>query len=324
MTKHIVLAWTLILSLGALSACGQQTIPNPQGNQTQNQSWQTTSNNTQNVALPGSKLPDSGFASAPVVAPPSYGDRPTNPGQSPPPPTLPNGLPALSPLKGVNVDTLFAENISNDDRRFERLENAVIDIRKEFEVMKPAIVRLVAVEEDIQQMIEQLELMASQARQPSPTPVQTQPMELRSQTPPQVPAQPQTQAAQPVQVQSPSMAYQPAGNASTNVMNLRTGIHSDKVRLVMDITRKTPYSVDLDTAENILLIEMPQASWSGMRMKNFGSKTPVISSYSAESINNGQGTRIIVPLKQSTRILKEHILPPNGAGNFRFYVDLAR
>jgi len=52
---------------------------------------------------------------------------------------LPNGLPALKPLKGVNVDTLFAENIKSTDRRFDRLENAVVDMRREFEAVKPAI-----------------------------------------------------------------------------------------------------------------------------------------------------------------------------------------
>lgn len=98
-------------------------------------------------------------AGAKLIMPPGMDGRPLKPGQSESA-TLPNGLPALQPLKGVKVDELFTRKITDTDERFDRLENAVLDMRREFEAVKPAIVRLVAVEEDIQKLVEQLETMA--------------------------------------------------------------------------------------------------------------------------------------------------------------------
>ncbi len=330
MTKHVVLRLPLILSLWVLTACSQQAIPNPSANSP----GQQTSNNTQTPAVPGEKASSEGFLSAPIVAPPSFGNRPPKPGEMPRAETLPNGLPALKPLKGVNVDTLFSENITNTDRRFERLENAVVDMRREFETVKPAIVRLVAVEEDIQQMIEQLEAIAS-APPPTPAPVYQPPIE-----PPQNLVKTDLQAPQTsnthienrgaIQATEPKpMPEKPATMAPTAVKsgpmvkNLRTGLHKDRVRLVLDMSTKTPYTVDLDSSENILVIELPAAGWAGTRSKTYGSKEPVLASYNVENINNGAGTRIIIPLKRASKVVKSALLPPGVTPNYRMYVDLS-
>ncbi|MFK7840156.1 MAG: hypothetical protein AB8B83_07465 [Bdellovibrionales bacterium] len=314
MTKNILLCCLAIIPLLAVTACSQQNIPNSTA--------ANTSNNTQNTsAVPGGNTNNQGFSSKPVVAPPNYDQRPLKPGELPTPQTLPNGLPALKPLKGVNVDELFAKNISNPDQRFDRLENAVTDMRREFETIKPAIIRLVAVEEDIQNMVEQLEVIASQDVAPRPTAANARPIPIQ----PSLNAQDRTpppQAATP----KPSQITQQTSNTQSGpvVKNLRTGIHSNKVRLVLDMSRKTPYSVDLDSSENILVIELPQAGWIGTTRKSFSNKEPLLASYSVEKINNNQGVRIIIPLKQSTSILKQAVLPPGSNPNFRMYVDLSR
>jgi len=318
MTKHVVLSLTLILSLGAIAACGQQTIPN-------SSSQQQTSNNTQSTAVPGARSANGGFLNAPVVAPPSFNNRPPKPGEMPQAEKLPNGLPALKPLKGVNVDTLFSENISSSDKRFDRLENAVVDMRREFEAVKPAIVRLVAVEEDIQQMVEQLEAMAS-APSPTPAPIVQQPISTSQQLTPTDLQAPQTsngaiQAAEPKPMPAEPMPI--TNNGGPTVKNLRTGRHNNKIRLVLDMSAKTPYTVDLDSSENILVIELSEAGWSGATTKTFGSKEPILASYSVDSINNGKGTRIIIPLKKSSSVLKTALLPPGVTPNYRMYVDLS-
>ena len=89
------------------------------------------------------------------------------------------------------------------------------------------------------------------------------------------------------------------------------------------MSAKTPYTVDLDTSENILLIELPQAGWNDAPSKTFGANEALLASYNVEAINNGQGTRIVIPLKKSSSILAQEILPPNGTPNFRLYIDLA-
>lgn len=315
-----MLCLTLILSLGAMTACGRQIIPNS--------SSQQTSNNTQSTAVPGAKTSSDGFLSAPIVAPPSYGDRPLKPGELPRAETLPNGLPALKPLKGVNVDKLFSENISNSGQRFDRLENAVVDMRREFEAVKPAIVRLVAVEEDIQNMVEQLEIMARQEQQARSAPIHREqigapqsltPTDLTS---PSSSGVSQVMEPKPAPAPTATVYSPPMSSHGQTVKNLRTGRHSNKIRLVLDMSSKTPYNVDLDSSENLLVIELPEAGWSGATSKTFSSKAPLLASYSVEPMNGSNGTRIIIALKKSTAILTKDLLPPGATPNYRMYIDL--
>lgn len=90
------------------------------------------------------------------IMPPSLADRPLQPGQSGTAYT-PDGMPALMPSKGVNADMLFADRVSGDEARFKRLENAVVDLRREFDAVRPAIVRLTAVESDMEELVMQLQ-----------------------------------------------------------------------------------------------------------------------------------------------------------------------
>jgi hypothetical protein len=92
-----------------------------------------------------------------VPAPPGSADRPLEPGQSGAQ-YLPNGLPVL-PARGINAEMLFAEKISDTDDRFRRLENAVTDLRREVNAAMPAIVRLSAVEQDMQELLGQLQTL---------------------------------------------------------------------------------------------------------------------------------------------------------------------
>ncbi len=327
-----------------VTACSQQIIPDFSSSDSSESASQEAASSASNE----------GFSS-PIVAPPSYDNRPAEPGQTPAQETMPNGLPALKPLKGVNVSTLFSENITDTNQRFRRLENAVLDLRKEFEVMKPAIVRLVAVEGDIQALVQQLEVMVQQdaagpAAQPT-TLAQTQVSEFEdpqsagnmptslvpgdevepeaseeSEAQPQAPP-PQAEpppAAIPKVATSPPAAPPPADTSGGPVVqNLRTGAHPGKLRLVLDTNMKTPFTIDLDEEENFLLIEMPEARWQGPTSKSFGAKDALLSSYSVESINDGKGTRIILTLKKQTRILEQKALPPGPTPYHRVYVDLA-
>lgn len=250
---------------------------------------------------------------APIALPPQYGSRPgaSNTAQNP---TLPNGLPALQP-KGMNVDNLFAENISDTDRRFNRLEGAVSDLRREFESFKPSIVRLVAVESDIQDLIKQLDVLLR--NEPAPQPSK-----------PMVAAQPPTQLS-PADTAEPSAMAKPAAPLPSSsagsgpmVKDLRIGQHAGKVRLVMDLNQQASFTTDLDNQENILIIELPDARWNAATQKSFGSKSPLLKSYSVEPINNGNGSRVIISLKRSAQIQKTQALPPGPNPNYRIYMDL--
>ena len=97
-----------------------------------------------------------------VPAPPGGGDRPPEPGQLGRA-TGADGLPTLRAPMGVNVsvDTLFAEDIKDPVERIKRVENAVVEMRRDFDQTLPAIKRLVAVEKDMQTLMVQLESLLS-------------------------------------------------------------------------------------------------------------------------------------------------------------------
>ena len=273
---------------------------------------QTPTSSENLIAQSNTQAPKPLEVPPPVALPPQYGSRPgVNGGDQTP--TLPNGLPALQP-KGVNVGNLFAENISDTNSRFTRLENAVSDLRREFETFKPSIVRLVAVESDIQDLIKQLDVLLRNEPPAQPVPLAAQPP---------TPLSPADQAAPPVPKTQPPPPQQNFSNSGGPVVKgLRVGQHSGKVRLVMDASSQTPYTVDLDNQENLLIVELPQARWNGATQQSF-SRSPLLKSYSVESINGGNGSRVIMSLKKSTQILKEQALPPGTNPNYRIFMDLA-
>jgi hypothetical protein len=94
-------------------------------------------------------------ASSNPAAPPDASSRPLLPGQVDSPKT-PDGLPALMPERALKYDRLFTEDIQDPAVRVRRVENAVMDLRHDFEAVLPTIVHLAAIEKDMQQLTEQL------------------------------------------------------------------------------------------------------------------------------------------------------------------------
>lgn len=114
-------------------------------------------------AAGGPKDENAAGAGSGVIAPlgpPGMGDRPLKPGESGLPYT-PDGLPALSPSRGVRFDALFVQEIKDPGERMKRLETAVSDLRRDFESVLPAVIRLAAVEKDIQSLTGQLQTLLS-------------------------------------------------------------------------------------------------------------------------------------------------------------------
>lgn len=75
----------------------------------------------------------------------------------------PDGLPSLEPEKGVNVnvDSLFSADIKDPIERIKRLENAVVELRKDYDATLPSIKRLVGIEKDMQTLMGQLETLTN-------------------------------------------------------------------------------------------------------------------------------------------------------------------
>lgn len=92
----------------------------------------------------------------PLIAPPHSAESPPALGMTDTPKSA-DGLPLLQ-AKGANTN-LFSQKLSDEDARFDRLENAVQELRNDYDAMSPAIVRLVSIEGDIQNLLKQLEVL---------------------------------------------------------------------------------------------------------------------------------------------------------------------
>lgn len=332
------------------------------------------SNHPENAASAdnGSKVDNTSTGiGAPVAIPPQFGNAPKTLGNS----AEATGLPSLQPMKGVNIESLFAERIKDSDKRFDRLENAVIEMRKEFESVKPSIIRLVAVETDMQNLTKELEsllqetpdtgqpmdlslpddamlpqenatLQVQQLDPQPPSPITSTPQPLQQQNsqppapltqdkpvqaaetpPPQAEEKTATEKPQAAPVTPPTTSQKtppPApAKASGNVArNFRIGEHADKIRIVIDTGGKPSFTVDYDSSENLIIVEIENMIWEGNADQSF-SESKLVSSYSVTPSASGNGSTIAISLKKETRILTQKLLSPDDNPNYRIYFDLA-
>lgn len=239
-----------------------------------------------------------GVAPLSVPAPPGAGAHVAAPGQSDTT-YMPNGLPALQPALGLKPEMMFAEKIKDQDARFDRLENAVMGMRQEFEAVKPAIIRLAAVEEDMQILLKQLESLV----QNPPAQVE-ETLVAQDQTPllagaEQVTLPPETAA--PAASASPQKIIAATASGIT-VQNVRVGEREGITRLVIDVNGVTSYKNDLDNNERLLLIEMPEAGWAAAQSATL-EKSPLIESWAMQAMENGKGSRLIIRLRKNVIIV---------------------
>ena len=106
---------------------------------------------------------------------------------------------------------------------------------------------------------------------------------------------------------------------SSQLVNIRTGEHPGKTRLVMDTTAPAQFRTALDNNERILVIELPNTTFT-KPLSGQLSKSPYVARYVAEAMGNG--SRVIVELKQPARIVKQMVLTPTGPNGHRVMVDL--
>ena len=311
--KTIFAPYVSLFMTLALLGCGVISSGETSGTATTTENTGTAANET-SVSL-----------NAPVIIPPNYDERPLEVGQSENP-TLPNGLPALSPAKGLNIDTLFSKTIKDTDKRIDRLENAFIDFRKEYEQIKPAVVRLAAIESDLQNLMNELDGFVEQesigpslpAIEDPATTDEALPIDL--QTPPGAPITETSQAPALPTPEAPETASAPP---STLIQNIRTGIHADKVRLVIDTAGQIEYTATI-TADKQLTLTLPQTGPStSLPHSKTLPKNAVLTSYTLSA--SVQTTTLTFQLNRATRILSQSILPPKGAQSLhRLVIDLAK
>jgi hypothetical protein len=302
---HCAVKFLSFLILLVLPACVPMSMPSPSSSKAQ---------------MTAKSKGDGGSPKiAPMVAPPGLGERAPLPGQTGREKTA-SGLPIMQPARGLNVSNLFAERIANPEKRTERVEVAVQELRNDFDSVLPSLLRLVAIEKDIDSLVVQLESLvlenpdfaAPAAEEPVASTGKSIDMSASS---PAVLNKP----ARPVAVAAKTSKSVAAGGLALN--KIRTGVHADKARLVIDVNGPSTYTHDLDAAEGLLVISVPQARWAGS-VKGSKVKNPIIKSWSVDKLNDGDGAMIVVELVRGAKVLSTYALGKNGAKSHRIVFDL--
>lgn len=240
---------------------------------------------------------------------------------------------------GLNLDTYFAGNVGDTNERLNRLEGSVTAIHRDLKILAPAMQRLALIENDLQDLVGQLEAMLQEEGGTLPEPAAYTPPAYTP-PPPSIPAQaPQSLDAsesamidqiaskQPAPVAAPTtpapvVTATPTPVAgSPRIVALRFGGDAGKTRIVFDADQAVTYTQDIDNNENLLVVELPKATW-GAAAQGTAPKSSVIDTWSSQPGSNG-GTRIVMTLKKPASIVYEGVMKPESSNpHHRVVLDL--
>lgn len=253
---------------------------------------------------------------------------------------------------------LFDTSVSGDDERFERLESAVQKLRDDFDAVSPSINRLVAIEREIQGLVDQLQVLVQQdnsastqnvppipeslvddnqsedlvdSAQPVPDPLPPMPLAgaPATTTPETQPIQaqeaaiPETAAPEAAAPAAPKSAPAPkttyANQASLSLA--RAADHAGKTRLVFEMDKALPYKAEIN-GQNYLILTFDNASLNKDFTDRLGASSLVAGAATVEE--DSSGYVVIVPLKRASKILSQGVLKPDAQSKtYRVYLDLA-
>jgi hypothetical protein len=226
---------------------------------------------------------------------------------------------SLAPPEGLKVTPLFAEPVKDPDARMARVEKAVQDLRNDFDTVMPAMVRMVAMENNLRDLIDQMKA-ANDTAKAVPPPAAMPPAAAAAPAPEKKddkkieakPAAKKSAAKEAAPAKAPA-----AAPGAVSVKALRLGDHGDTTRIVLELSAKAAAAAALDTGGKQLVIDLAQVNWTGKDSGGMkGGK--LISSW---KYTDG---KLHIDLRHPAAIKSQKLLPP-AAGNkdFRLVIDLA-
>lgn len=238
----------------------------------------------------------------------------------------------LAAAKGLNRTLLFTTPMKDGFQRLDRIEGAVQDIRDQVDKTAPSIERLVAIEQDIQDLIGQLEVLLTEEDGQTGTTANA-PQSLnnamsRNSTPSHAPATilPKAMNAPVIhkKITKPTASatkHKIIDSSARMIDKVRIGDHKIKTRIVLETSQKMNYTMDIDNNEKLFTLFFDtgdvahQAIPSRIRSK-------MIDSVSRSSQN---GSAILAfGLKKSARIIgKGRIAPNKDTPYHRIFIDVA-
>ena len=211
-----------------------------------------------------------------------------------------NPLQNFKGIKGIKVDQLFSEKLNNPEKRVDRLEDVVTNLYQDLETMKPSLIRLIAIEGDIKQLVTMLSDEAS--------PPEDSPQFIEDDSPEMSPA--------PV-----STIAQPSKPEQKNLLNIRIGEHNNFTRIVLDSAIKVEVDAALDENKETLLIMFPRTQHSNIKEISIPSGS-LIKTCTSENNGDDKKTILNVLLIQEVQKIKKMSYYDNDTSLFKVIIDI--
>jgi hypothetical protein len=104
----------------------------------------------------------------------------------------------------------------------------------------------------------------------------------------------------------------PVSVGGAMVVDVRTGEHPGKTRIVLDLTATSGFEYDIDSDKNLVVLTLNHAGWSAPVQQVFKDH-PLIQAYITRSAPNG-GTIMALRLKRPAKVLMATAYEPNAEG----------
>lgn len=240
--------------------------------------------------------------------------------------------PSPSDEKVVKLVPAPDETMLDTQRRLEKMEKQISDMRNDMSMIMPALTRMAGVQADMQNAM----TASAQPIENTPPPKQDQviavddPVAMEEGNHPEgiapvpllapqagTPA-PGAIAAAPAASGKP-VAVTPASFTPVATANgVRFGTHPDKVRMVIETS--SPVNFTYDASGSLVTVNLPGTTWEGPDQEAV-SGSPLVESYTAAPDGQG-GTLVTVKLRKSGKIIWAQALPAGGKSP-RVVVDIA-
>lgn len=232
------------------------------------------------------------------------------------------------PAQGLKTDLLFAEKITDPEARFARIEYILTDMYQDIQDMKDSLqetqmstapVILTMPDDTIIDTSMPADLISIPDANSQPTVLM--PEESAKEDKPADIAG--TEEAEPEEKKDPPKpAVKPetsnnekADKSDTEAKASGNGVQSVRIaeqpdqqtRIVLDLKNKANYTHDLDNDEHLLIVELPETSWSTSKSANLRAPS-LVESWSAQPMEDGKGSRMIIKLRRDAKVASKEML----------------
>jgi len=194
---------------------------------------------------------------------------------------------------GLNTK-IISKNIDDLIYRARDIENKMNDLMAELQDLRGKI------------QTQKTATVATSAPEPIIPVIKQRPVATKTIVAPQKPKQ---------KANTPKKTY----STKQGVINVRTGMHKDKTRLVFDINGSTKHTQDYDKQTGLVTLTLPETPWTIAQNKMF--KLSQLSGYDANVM--GQGSVIALAVK-NTSTVKTQTIKKTGNKPARLIVDLIK